>query len=73
MKHRAIEGHEVGSFAFAAIDETNEYWHTHTSLLIEANVHIKETQERLGHSDINTTMDIYAQPMTKKVKKRGFQ
>lgn len=32
---------------------------THTSLLIEADVHIKEIQERLGHSDINTTIDIY--------------
>ncbi|WP_255247457.1 tyrosine-type recombinase/integrase [Paucisalibacillus globulus] len=38
----------------------HSFRHTHTSLLIEANVHIKEIQERLGHSDINTTMDIYA-------------
>lgn len=38
----------------------HSFHHTHTSLLIEANVHIKEIQERLGHSDINTTMDIYA-------------
>lgn len=44
--------------------------HTHTSLLIEANVHIKEIQERLGHSDINTTMDIYAH-MTKEIKKEA--
>ncbi|WP_240733104.1 tyrosine-type recombinase/integrase [Jeotgalibacillus sp. S-D1] len=39
--------------------------HTHTSLLIEAGAGLKEVQERLGHSDINTTMNIYAH-MTKK-------
>ncbi|KSU86573.1 recombinase [Priestia veravalensis] len=48
----------------------HSFRHTHTSLLIEANVHIKEIQERLGHSDINTTMDIYAH-MTKNVKKEA--
>ncbi|PFN31010.1 integrase [Bacillus cereus] len=37
---------------------------------MEANVHIKEIQERLGHSDINTTMDIYAH-MTKNIKKEA--
>lgn len=48
----------------------HSFRHTHTSLLIEANVHIKEIQERLGHSDINTTMDIYAH-MTKNIKKEA--
>lgn len=48
----------------------HSFRHTHTSLLIEANVHIKEIQERLGHSDINTTMDIYAH-MTKEIKKEA--
>lgn len=48
----------------------HSFRHTHTSLLIEANVHIKEIQERLGHSDINTTMDIYAH-MTKDIKKEA--
>lgn len=33
--------------------------HTHCSLLFEADVSIKEVQDRLGHSDIKTTMDIY--------------
>ncbi len=50
----------------------HSFRHTHTSLLIEANVHIKEIQERLGHSDINTTMDIYAH-MTKNIKKESSQ
>ena len=48
----------------------HSFRHTHTSLLIEAGVHIKEIQERLGHSDINTTMDIYAH-MTKNIKKEA--
>ncbi|WP_439127245.1 tyrosine-type recombinase/integrase [Peribacillus frigoritolerans] len=32
---------------------------THTSL-IEAVVGVKEIQQRLGHTDINTTLNIYA-------------
>ncbi|WP_407271412.1 tyrosine-type recombinase/integrase [Radiobacillus sp. PE A8.2] len=33
--------------------------HTHASLLFEAGASIKELQERLGHSDIQMTMNIY--------------
>lgn len=33
--------------------------HTHASLLFEAGASIKAVQERLGHSDINMTMNIY--------------
>ena len=45
--------------------------HTHTSLLIEAGAGVKEIQERLGHSDINTTMNIYAH-MTKNIEEKTF-
>ncbi|MES9737025.1 tyrosine-type recombinase/integrase, partial [Peribacillus frigoritolerans] len=38
----------------------HSFRHTHTSLLIEAGVGVKEIQQRLGHTDINTTMNIYA-------------
>lgn len=38
----------------------HSFRHTHTSLLIEAGVGINEIQQRLGHTDINTTMNIYA-------------
>jgi len=34
--------------------------HTHCSLLFEAGIPIKDVQFRLGHSDMNTTMNIYA-------------
>ncbi|EOS7805521.1 tyrosine-type recombinase/integrase, partial [Enterococcus hirae] len=44
--------------------------HTHCSLLFEAGLSIKEVQERLGHSDIHTTMNIYTH-VTKKQKERS--
>ncbi|WP_369350443.1 tyrosine-type recombinase/integrase [Streptococcus hillyeri] len=34
--------------------------HTHCSLLFEAGATIKEVQQRLGHKDIQTTMNVYA-------------
>ena len=46
--------------------------HSHCSLLFEAGASIKEVQERLGHSDIKTTMDIYTH-VTKKAKDEAAQ
>lgn len=43
--------------------------HTHSSLLFEADATIKEVQERLGHSDIKMTMNIYTH-VTKTVKEK---
>ena len=34
--------------------------HTHCSLLFESGITIQKVQERLGHSDLKTTMSIYA-------------
>lgn len=34
--------------------------HTHATLLLEQNVEAKIVQERLGHSNISTTMDLYS-------------
>ena len=39
---------------------THGFRHTHCSLLFEAGVSIKEVQDRLGHSDVQTTLNIYA-------------
>lgn len=39
---------------------THGFRHTHCSLLFEAGASIKEVQDRLGHSDVQTTMNIYA-------------
>ena len=34
--------------------------HTHCSILFESGATLKDVQDRLGHSDIKTTMNIYA-------------
>ena len=34
--------------------------HTHATLMLELGVHPKVVQERLGHSDITTTMNVYS-------------
>lgn len=39
---------------------THGFRHTHCSLLFEAGAIIKEVQDRLGHSDVQTTLNIYA-------------
>ena len=41
--------------------------HTHATWLIEAGANIKAVQTRLGHSDIKTTLNIYAH-VTKKME-----
>lgn len=46
--------------------------HTHCSLLFEAGASLKEVQDRLGHSDVKTTMNIYAH-VTKKAKEEAIQ
>ena len=33
--------------------------HTHATMLIEAGANLKDVQERLGHSNIQTTMNKY--------------
>lgn len=42
--------------------------HTHASLLFEAGASIKQVQERLGHKNINTTLEIYTH-VTKETEK----
>lgn len=39
--------------------------HTHATMLHEAGANLKVIQERLGHSDIRTTMNIYSHMTTK--------
>lgn len=34
--------------------------HTHATLLLKAGIHPKIVQERLGHSSIQVTLDIYS-------------
>lgn len=46
--------------------------HTHCSLLFEAGASLKEVQDRLGHTDVKTTMDIYTH-VTKKAQEGAIQ
>ena len=44
---------------------------THCSLLFESGITIQEVQERLGHSDLKTTMSIYAHVTEKQKEEVG--
>lgn len=46
--------------------------HTHCSLLFEAGASIKEVQDRLGHTDVQTTMNIYTH-VSEKAKEEAIQ
>lgn len=46
--------------------------HTFTTRMCEAGVNIKVIQDTLGHSDISTTLNIYAD-VTKELKKKEFE
>ncbi|MGN4127240.1 tyrosine-type recombinase/integrase [Lysinibacillus sphaericus] len=46
--------------------------HTHCSLLFEAGASIKEVQDRLGHGDVQTTMNIYTH-VTEKAKETAAE
>jgi integrase len=46
--------------------------HTFTTRMCEAGVNIKVIQDAIGHSDISTTLNIYAD-VTKELKKKEFE
>lgn len=46
--------------------------HTHASLLFDAGVSMKDVKDRLGHSDITTTMNIYTHVTKKKAKETAI-
>ncbi len=49
----------------------HSFRHTHASLLFEAQATMKDVQNRLGHSDIKTTMDVYTH-VTKNSEKQAI-
>jgi len=51
---------------------THDLRHTHCSLLFEAGASIKEVQDRLGHTDVQTTVNIYAH-VTQKAKEEAIE
>lgn len=50
----------------------HSFRHTHASMLFEAGWSIKDVQERLGHKDFKTTMDIYTH-VTKRRRKESMK
>ncbi|WP_413774830.1 site-specific integrase [Cytobacillus firmus] len=46
--------------------------HTHATLMLEAGASLKEVQERLGHSSIKITGDIYAH-VTPRMQEKSVQ
>ena len=63
---RIIQKHDL------KVITTHGLRHTHCSLLFEAGVSIQEVKERLGHSDIQTTMNIYAH-VTEKAREESAE
>lgn len=61
--HRIIKKHDLKKIT------VHGFRHTHCSLLFESGASLKEVQDRLGHSDIQTTMNIYAH-VTEKAKEK---
>ena len=53
MMHRAVDGSDLRYISPHGLR------HTHCSLLFSAGVSIPEVQDRLGHSDVKTTLDVY--------------
>ena len=53
MLHKAVDGSDLKYISPHGLR------HTHCSLLFSAGVSIPEVQDRLGHSDVKTTLDVY--------------
>lgn len=53
MMHKAVDGSDMRYISPHGLR------HTHCSLLFSAGVSIPEVQDRLGHSDVSTTIDVY--------------
>ncbi|MDY2994518.1 MAG: tyrosine-type recombinase/integrase, partial [Baileyella intestinalis] len=53
MMHRAVDGSDLRYIPPHGLR------HTHCSILFSAGVSIPEVQDRLGHADVKTTIDVY--------------
>lgn len=62
-KNNALHYPEYINFLLSSEMKTSlsphSFRHTHASLLFESGATIKDVQKRLGHTNVNTTMDIY--------------
>lgn len=51
--------------------DTHSLRHTHGTMLLENGADFVYIQRRLGHKDLKTTMEIYTNHLTDKIKERG--
>lgn len=51
--------------------DTHSLRHTHGTMLLENGADFVYIQRRLGHKDLKTTMEIYTNHLTEKIKERG--
>lgn len=70
-KTRKWLNHVINKYGLKQI-RTHGFRHTHCSLLFEAGASLVSVKERLGHNDIQTTMNVYAH-VTKKGKDEAIQ
>ena len=50
----------VATRAGVKVIRSHDTRHTHASILLKQEIHPKVVQERLGHSTIATTLDVYS-------------
>ncbi|MFS0980799.1 tyrosine-type recombinase/integrase [Enterococcus casseliflavus] len=63
-----MRSNRVADFANVPRIGTHGWRHTHATMLFEAGVDLKEAQERLGHSSIEITSNIYTHLSAKRKK-----
>ena len=62
---------KIATKATLATITLHGFRHTHASLLFASGVDVKQVQARLGHSDINTTLNIYTHVTKEKQDRLG--
>ncbi|WP_213335426.1 tyrosine-type recombinase/integrase [Enterococcus casseliflavus] len=63
-----MRSNRVAEFANVPRIGTHGWRHTHATMLFEAGIDLKEAQERLGHSSIEITSNIYTHLSAKRKK-----
>lgn len=73
MRNDNIRKHslKIATKANLATITLHGFRHTHASLLFASGVDVKQVQARLGHSDINTTLNIYTHVTKEKQDRLG--
>lgn len=67
--------HTIAKSAGLRVVRLHDLRHAHATILLEQGVHPKIVQERLGHSSVSTTLDIYSHivPSLQEAAARRFE